>query len=398
MPQNATGETVLVVLGTRPEAIKLAPVVHALRRGGVPTLLVSTAQHREMLDQVLGLFELRPDRDLDLMRPNQSLNGLAARVLEGIDDLLLEAAPRLVIVQGDTTTTMATSLAAFHRRIPLGHVEAGLRSFDLENPYPEEMNRRVTSLVTALHFAPTPLAAERLLAEGVDAKSVLVTGNTVVDALHVMVKAADARAGSRRVLVPPEARMILVTSHRRESWGPQLQDVCLALCDLVDRFPDVHVVYPVHLNPNVRHTVEEVLADRERIHLLPPVDYLEFIQLMKESHLILTDSGGVQEEAPSLGKPLLLMRKVTERPEAFEAGVAKIVGTERSAIVREATRLLEDSAAYRSMARSASPYGDGRAADRITRAVRRWLEGVTPLLEDDQQFLPRVEEARAWKP
>lgn len=378
----------LVVLGTRPEAIKLAPVVRSLRARGVPTLLVSTAQHREMLDQVLTLFALEPDRDLDLMRPNQSLSGLAARVLEGIDALLEELAPRLVVVQGDTTTTMTTSLAAFHRRVPVGHVEAGLRSFDLDNPFPEEMNRRVTSLVAAVHFAPTPLAAERLRAEGVGADRILVTGNTVVDALETMVDVPFDAAGSAIAELPETGRTILVTSHRRESWGPQLESICLALCDLVARFPDVRVVYPVHLNPNVRGAAERLLAGRDRIHLLPPVDYLEFLQLMKRSHLILTDSGGVQEEAPSLGKPLLLMRKVTERPEAFDAGVARIVGTDRETLVAEAARLLEDEDAYRAMARGGNPYGDGRAAERIALAVERWLAGGEPLLAEGEAFHP----------
>ena len=381
-------EPVLVVLGTRPEAIKLAPVVRALRGRAIPTVLVSTAQHREMLDQVLTLFELEPDRDLDLMRPNQGLNGLAARVLDGIDGLLEELHPSLVLVQGDTTTTMATSVAAFHRRLPVAHVEAGLRSFDLRNPYPEEMNRRVTSLVTELHFAPTPLAAERLLEERVAPESVLVTGNTVVDALEVMVEAPFQTSGSRIGGLPETGRTILVTSHRRESWGPQLESICLALGDLVERFADVRVVYPVHLNPNVRGVVEERLAGRDRIHLLPPVDYLEFIQLMKRSHLILTDSGGVQEEAPSLGKPLLLMRKVTERPEAFDAGVARIVGTDREVIVREASRLLEDETAYLVMSRGGSPYGDGRASGRIALAVERWLAGDEPVLTEGEEFRP----------
>lgn len=383
---------IAVVMGTRPEAIKMAPVVHALRQHPerFETCVVATGQHRQMLDQVMAIFHIRPDVDLDLMRPDQSLSELAARVLTTMDASLRELQPDMLLVQGDTTTVLATALAAFHLGVPVGHVEAGLRSHDLRNPFPEEMNRRLTSVMTALHLAPTPLAADELQQERVARARIAVTGNTVVDALQQLLREPFDIAGTPLAGLPlGEGRLLVVTSHRRESWGRDLESTCLALRDLVERFPDLRVVYPVHLNPNVRGTVMELLGDAGRIHLTGPLDYFTFINLMRRCHLILTDSGGVQEEAPTLGKPLLVLRKLTERPEAFHAGLSKVVGNARETIVAEASRLLEDPAAYRAMVSADNPFGDGQAAQRVVRALQRWSEGQTPLLAADEEFRPR---------
>jgi len=377
---------VVVAFGTRPEAIKLAPVIEVLRArpDEFETVVVSTAQHRQMVDQVLPVFGIVPDVDLDLMRPRQSLGELTGRVLDGIGRVLTETEPACVMVQGDTTTAFAGSLAAYYARIPVAHVEAGLRSYDNYRPFPEEGNRRLTAVLAAMHFAPTPLARARLLAEGVPASAIAVTGNTVVDALQRLtgsasreIAAADGQA---------QERLVLVTSHRRESWGADLEAICAALRDLVERFPDVRVVVPVHLNPAVRDTVHRMLADTPRIELLPPLDYLEFVALMRRACLILTDSGGVQEEAPSLGKPVLVLRQVTERPEAILSGLATLVGTDRARIVAAASRLLGDARAYRAMTARPNPYGDGRAAERIGQALARWSHGVQPLLERRDEF------------
>lgn len=379
-------------MGTRPEAIKMAPVVQALhqRPERFETIVVATAQHRLMLDQVMAIFRIRPDIDLDLMRPDQSLSELAARVLTTMDATLRELQPDLLLVQGDTTTVLATTLAAFHLDMPVGHVEAGLRSHDLRNPFPEEMNRRLASVVTALHLAPTPLAADELRQERIERARIAVTGNTVVDALHQLLREPFDPAATPLAGLPlSEGRLLVVTSHRRESWGRDLESTCLALRDLVERFPDLQVVYPVHLNPNVRKTVIELLGEAGRIHLTEPLDYFTFVNLMRRCHLILTDSGGVQEEAPTLGKPLLVLRKLTERPEAFHAGLSKVVGNVREAIVAEASRLLEDPAAYRAMVSAENPFGDGQAAQRIVRALERWSEGKTPLLTPGEEFRPR---------
>ncbi|HYN39371.1 MAG TPA: UDP-N-acetylglucosamine 2-epimerase (non-hydrolyzing), partial [Rhodospirillales bacterium] len=376
--------------GTRPEAIKMAPVVHALRDRPerFDTIVAVTAQHRQMLDQVLSIFRIRPDIDLDLMRPDQSLSELAARVLTTMDATLREIRPDLLLVQGDTTTVLATSLAAFHLGVPVGHVEAGLRSPDLRNPFPEEMSRRLTSVLTALHLAPTTLAADELRQERIDSARIAVTGNTVVDALHHLLREPFDVAGTPLEGLPLDGRLLVVTSHRRESWGRDLENTCLALRDLVERFPDLRVVYPVHLNPNVRKTVMGLLGGAGRVHLTEPLDYFTFINLMRRCHLILTDSGGVQEEAPTLGKPLLVLRKLTERPEAFHAGLSKVVGNSRETIVAEASRLLQDDAAYRRMVSDVNPFGDGLAAGRIVRAIERWSEGKTPLLAADEEFRP----------
>jgi UDP-N-acetylglucosamine 2-epimerase (non-hydrolysing) len=376
-------------MGTRPEAIKMAPVVQALRRHGhaFETVVVATAQHRQMLDQVLSIFRITPDVDLDLMRQDQSLSGLASRVLTTMDATLHDLRPDLLMVQGDTTTVFATTVAAFHRHIPVAHVEAGLRSHDLRNPFPEEMNRRMTSVLTGIHFAPTSLARSELIRENIPDERIVVTGNTVVDALHqLLTEPFDAR-GTPLAGIPFEGhRLLVVTSHRRESWGQDLENTCLALRDLVERFPDLLVVYPVHLNPNVRKTVMSILAGAQRIHLTEPLDYFTFVNLMRQSRLILTDSGGVQEEAPTLGKPLLVLRKLTERPEAFQAGLSRVVGNSRVAIVEEASRLLEDEKAYSAMVSPLNPFGDGHAAERILLALSRWASGRLPLLGREEEF------------
>jgi UDP-N-acetylglucosamine 2-epimerase (non-hydrolysing) len=378
----------VVVLGTRPEAIKLAPVIRALKADvGVVTTVIVTGQHRQMLDQVLQRFRIAPDIDLDVMRPNQSLGELTGRVLRSVETELLRLRPDLLLVQGDTTSAFVTALAGFYQRIPVAHVEAGLRSYDLHHPFPEEANRRLLSVVSAVHLAPTIGAAAALGHEGIARAQVAVTGNTVVDALQMLLDAPCSFCGTPLDGVDfYDHRVILVTSHRRESWGHDLEQICLAIRDLVRAFPDVAVVYPVHLNPNVQVTVQQTLAGAERVYLTEPLDYLTFINLAKRSFFILTDSGGVQEEAPTLGKPLLLLRKVTERPEAFEAGRAAIVGTSRAEIVRAASRLLSNPDQYEAMATGENPYGDGRAAARIVRALRRWRQGRFPLLLPQDEF------------
>lgn len=375
---------VLVVFGTRPEAIKLAPVVKALRQAGMFEVRVCvTAQHRQMLDQVLELFAITPDVDLDVMQPGQDLTDLTARVLVGMRGVLRDWRPDLLLVQGDTTTTFAASLAAHYEKIAVGHVEAGLRTGNLYAPWPEEMNRRLTTVLAALHFPPTPWARDNLLREGVAAEVVHVTGNTVIDALLEVVARLETddvlRAGLERQFefLNPARRLVLVTGHRRESFGPGFERICQALRVLGER-GDVEMVYPVHLNPNVQEPVRRILGACPSIHLIEPLDYLPFVYLMSRVYLIVTDSGGVQEEAPSLGKPVLVMRETTERPEAVEAGTAKLVGTDCERIVGEATRLLEDAAAYRAMAQAHNPYGDGKAAVRIARILEGVTDGVIP--------------------
>lgn len=369
---------VMVVFGTRPEAIKMAPVVAALR--GVPGIEVQvavTAQHRQMLDQVLDLFGIEPDDDLDLMAPGQRLPDLFARILVGMAGVFERRRPDLVLVHGDTSTTLAAALAAFYAQVPVGHVEAGLRTGNMRAPWPEEANRRLTSPLASLHFAPTELSRDNLRAENI-VDGVTVTGNTVVDALLDVVRRIEAdpelAAGLDAGLPAPVPgkRLVLVTGHRRESFGDGFEQICLALRTLAER-GDTDVVYPVHLNPNVQEPVNRILGGVEGIRLVAPLDYLPFVRLMSRAHLIVTDSGGIQEEAPSLGKPVLVMRSTTERPEAVDAGTVRLVGTDAGAIVREANRLLDDDAAYARMARAHNPYGDGQAAARIAAAVREWL-------------------------
>jgi UDP-N-acetylglucosamine 2-epimerase (non-hydrolysing) len=360
-------KTVLCVVGTRPEAVKMAPVVLRLRaEPWARPRVLATAQHRRMLDQVLGLFGIAPDVDLDLMRRDQTLADLTSRMIAALDRALADERPDVVLAQGDTTTVMATALAAFYRRIPFGHVEAGLRTGDLANPFPEEMNRVVASRLARFHFAPTAEARGNLLREGIRDADVHVTGNTVIDAL-LHVSAGDAPIGPA---LDPGRRLILVTAHRRESFGAPLREAFGALRTLADRNADIEVLYPVHLNPNVSGPAHELLGGHPRILLCDPLDYAPFVSAMKRAYLILTDSGGVQEEAPALGKPVLVLRDETERPEAIAAGVVKLVGTDAARIVDEAQRLLDDRAAYAAMARGVSPYGDGHAAERIVRVLR----------------------------
>lgn len=361
----------MVVFGTRPEAIKMAPVVAALKATpGLETLVCVTAQHRQMLDQVLDLFGLVPDDDLDLMAPGQSLPDLFARILTGMSTVLEARRPDLVLVHGDTSTTLATALAAFYARVPVGHVEAGLRTGDLQAPWPEEANRRLTAPITTLHFAPTARSRDNLLAENLPADSIHVTGNTVIDALLAVVGRIEAEPelatslAARFPFLDAGKRLVLVTGHRRENFGEGFEQMCLAIRDLAER-GDTQVLYPVHLNPQVQAPVKRILGDVPGVVLVEPQDYLPFVYLMTRAHLILTDSGGIQEEAPSLGKPVLVMRDTTERPEAVDAGTVRLVGTDRARIVAEAARLLDDPDAHAAMARAHNPYGDGHAATRI---------------------------------
>jgi UDP-N-acetylglucosamine 2-epimerase (non-hydrolysing) len=369
-------ERVLITFGTRPEAIKMAPVVHELRKSGLAeTKVCVTAQHRHMLDQVLGLFTIKPDFDLDLMKPDQNLPDLTAGVLCGMRDLYNQWRPDLVLVQGDTTTTFAASLAAFYANIPVGHVEAGLRTGNKYAPWPEEINRSLTGILTHFHFAPTERARQNLLAEGVSPQSIVVTGNTVIDALREIVcrfqtdRQLTLALQQQFAYLNPDRRLILVTGHRRENFGLGFERICRALRKLAER-DDVEIIYPVHLNPNVQQPVRRILSGVNNIHLIEPQEYLPFTFLMQQSYLIITDSGGIQEEAPFLGKPVLLMRDTTERPEAVEAGTVKLVGTQAEKILDEANRLLKDREAYFGMARASNPFGDGFAAKRIIEFLR----------------------------
>ena len=371
-----SSKQILVVFGTRPEAIKMAPVVARLRRS--PEVRVSvcvSAQHRQMLDQVLALFGIEPDFDLDLMRPNQTLAGITSALLDGVTRVIEASNPDLVLVHGDTTTSFATALACFYRRIPVGHVEAGLRTGNLQAPWPEEMNRLFTGRLAALHFAPTPAARDNLLREGVSRDSVWVTGNTVIDALMGVVerlqnepKLVEQLSGSMPWLADADRRVVLVTGHRRENFGDGMEGVCRALAKLAAD-PDVDIVYPVHPNPNVLDPVNRLLGGIPNVHLIPPMDYLPFVYLMSRAYFVVTDSGGVQEEAPSLGKPVLVMRDTTERPEAVSAGTVLTVGVDEERIVTEARRLLHDFPHYQRMSTAYNPYGDGHAADRIAKII-----------------------------
>jgi UDP-N-acetylglucosamine 2-epimerase (non-hydrolysing) len=362
---------VAVVIGTRPEAVKMAPVVLALRaeRSRFETRVVLTAQHREMADDILAHFGIAPDQDLDLMRPKQSLFVTTSRLVARMEKVLDVEKPDVVLVQGDTTTTFVAALGAFYKGIRVGHIEAGLRTEDKANPFPEEVNRRLTSHIADLHFAPTETARRALLRERVAPESIFVTGNTVIDALLWTKGRLPRKLPAVLSRVDSSKRIVLVTSHRRENWGAPLVDVCLALEDIAAAFDDVQIVFPVHPNPVVKDTVMRILGRLPNVLLLPPLDYGAFVALMSRTSLILTDSGGVQEEAPSLGIPVLVLRRKTERPEAVRAGVVRLVGTDRTRIVRTSTRLLTDRAAYRAMARRKNPYGDGRAASRIVRVL-----------------------------
>lgn len=357
---------VLVVVGTRPEAIKLAPVILEARRRGCEVLVCATAQHREMLDGVLRLFGIVPDSDLDLMRPDQTLADLTARALQGLDQVVAESKPDWLLVQGDTTTAMVGALVGFYRHVPVGHIEAGLRSFDLEQPFPEELNRIVADVASAAHFVPTETARENLLREGRASESIHVTGNTVIDALHETLRRTDDTELPSAIRgLSPTDRLVLVTIHRRESFGHGIESAAHAIEGLARDHSDVQVVFPVHPNPNVRETVHRILGECPRVHLVEPLGYAAFVQTMSRAHLILTDSGGVQEEAPALGVPVLVLRRKTERPEAMQAGAAALVGTDVAEIRRRADLLISSPDAHAKMARAVSPYGDGAAAARI---------------------------------
>jgi len=392
---------VLFIFGTRPEAIKMAPVIKELQNQPehFAVRVCVTAQHRQMLDQVLELFEIVPDDDLDIMKPGQSLTDVTCNVLQGLAPVLAEVRPDLVLVHGDTTTTMAASLAAYYQKIAVGHIEAGLRTGNIYSPWPEEMNRRLTGAMTRYHFAPTEQSRQNLLAEGVAAETIYVTGNTVIDALLMVRKKLSASRRDQQIahelgtkypgLVPllsgsVSKRLILVTGHRRENFGEGFENICQALKDIATLHPEVEVIYPVHLNPNVQEPVRRILGVASsdsalpaphsllpNVHLIEPLDYLPFVWLMNRSHLIITDSGGVQEEAPSLGKPVLVMRDTTERPEAVTAGTVILVGTDREKIVAVTHQLLTDKSAYEAMTRAHNPYGDGKAAERIASQLKK---------------------------
>lgn len=363
---------VLSVFGTRPEAIKMASVVKEMEK--YPDKIISricvTAQHRQMLDQVLNLFEILPDYDLDLMQPGQTLSSLTARVFTALDPVIADEKPDWVLVQGDTTTVMAASLVAFYHKVKVGHVEAGLRTGDKWQPFPEEINRKVAGVIADLHFAPTQAARNNLLREGVSPDAIHVTGNPVIDALHFVSKMPYPVEDGPLAQIPWDRRIILVTAHRRENFGKPLEEICAALKEIASQYQDtIHIVYPVHLNPNVQDPVCRLLGDIRNISLLPPLDYLPLVQLMKRSYLVLTDSGGIQEEAPGLGKPVLVLRNTTERPEAVSAGTVHLVGTDRATIVAFVRLLLEDQNKYETFAQAVNPYGDGHAAERIVQAL-----------------------------
>lgn len=366
----------LTVFGTRPEAIKMAPLALRLADDSrFEAKVCVTAQHRQMLDQVLDLFELKPDFDLNVMKPGQGLTDVTIAILQGMEGVFRSFRPDVVLVHGDTTTTLATSLAAFYNKVPVAHVEAGLRTGNLQSPWPEEANRKLTGALANLHFPPTERSRLNLLREGVDPAKIHVVGNTVVDALLAVVSKLEQDDEMRDQFarafdfLSPEKRLVLVTGHRRESFGDGFERICAALAELARRHPDVEILYPVHLNPNVREPINRLLSGMDNVHLMEPLDYLPFVYLMRRSHLILTDSGGIQEEAPSLGKPVLVMRDTTERPEAVEAGTVRLVGTDIGMIVGAAETLLTDAAAYRQMSFAHNPYGDGKACERIVGAL-----------------------------
>lgn len=371
---------VLLVFGTRPEAVKMAPLARQLATRGdtFETRVCVTAQHRTMLDQILEAFEIRPHYDLDIMTGGQDLYDITAHVLERIRPVLTEFEPDLVLIQGDTTTTFVTALAAYYEQIAVGHVEAGLRTGNIYSPYPEEINRQLTTRLAKFHFAPTSRNRDNLLAENIESGQIAVTGNTVIDALLMVVKRLEsdrerhdlivtnvAQAGLAPEVLESKRRIVLVTGHRRESFGAGFVNICEAIRELATRHGDIEIVYPVHLNPNVRDPVGRILSDIDNVHLIEPISYEEFVHLMSKAHIILTDSGGIQEEAPALAKPVLVMREYTERPEAVEAGTARLVGTERAAIVAGVEELLGDAACYERMAAASNPYGDGTAAEKI---------------------------------
>jgi UDP-N-acetylglucosamine 2-epimerase (non-hydrolysing) len=359
----------MIIFGTRPEAIKMAPVVKEFLKypKRFKTIVCVTSQHREMLDQVLKLFNIRPDVDLNLMQENQTLDSLTSNALRELTKTLEKVKPDLILVQGDTTTAMVGALAAFYKRIPIGHVEAGLRTKDRYNPFPEEINRRIISVLATHHFAPTNSSFKELIKEGIPKDNIFLTGNTVVDALKLIAKRKFKSAFN--LCIPVKSRLILVTAHRRENFGLPLENICLAIKSIVQNNPDIEVVYPVHLNPNVKGVVYRLLSGIKRIHLIRPIDYQTLVFLLKQSYLVLTDSGGIQEEAPTFGKPVLVMRAETERPEGVKAGVAKLVGVDKANIIKQVQLLISDIREYNKMSKSISPYGDGKAAKRIVSVI-----------------------------
>lgn len=367
---------ILTVFGTRPEAIKMAPLVHALAADNrFEAKVCVTAQHREMLDQVLELFEITPDYDLNLMKPGQDLTDITCGILQGLKPVLAEFKPEYVLVHGDTATTVSTTLAAYYQQIKVGHVEAGLRTGNVYSPWPEEGNRKLTGAIADLHFAPTVISKQNLLVENVAAENIIVTGNTVIDALHDVIEKLETNIDFKSSLkkqfnfLDDKKRLVLITGHRRESFGGGFERICEAISQLAIKFPDVEFVYPMHLNPNVREPVNRLLADLKNVFLIEPLDYLPFVYLMNKSYVLLTDSGGIQEEAPSLGKPVLVMRDTTERPEAIDAGTVKLVGTQVVSIVTELSLLLSNEEAYKIMSFAHNPYGDGKACSRILDAL-----------------------------
>ena len=372
---------VLVIFGTRPEAIKMAPLCHKLRdQKDIKTIICITAQHREMLDQVLNIFNLTPDIDLNVMKKDQDLFDVTSNILLKTRDILKEEKPDIVLVHGDTTTTFAASLACFYMGIKVGHIEAGLRTYNIQAPFPEEYNRQSTGLVANYHYAPTNLSKQNLLAEGKNEDSIIVTGYTVIDALHLVLKTIDIDKNksknitlkmNERLLFDWEVdRFVLITGHRRENFGQGFLDICEAIKEVSIKNPDIHFVYPVHLNPSVQKPVNEILLELDNVWLIKPLDYEDFVYLLKKSYIVLTDSGGIQEEAPSLGKPVLVMRDVTERPEAVEAGTVKLVGASKKNIISNIDLLLNDKYQYTKMSQAHNPYGDGKACDRIVKHIR----------------------------
>lgn len=365
---------VMTVFGTRPEAIKMAPLVHALQKSETMEPIVCvTAQHREMLDQVLDIFDIKPDYDLNIMQPRQTLALITEKSLHGLDEVLEQAQPDIVLVHGDTSTTFAGALAAFYHKVPVGHVEAGLRTYDKYSPFPEEMNRKLVGQIASLHFAPTVRNRDNLAREDIH-EGVSICGNTVVDAIHMTVKKDFVfRDEQLKTLDFENNRVVLVTAHRRENYGEAMENICRAIAELSAAYPDVHFVYPVHLSPYVRETAEKFLGGNARIHLIHPLAVDEMHNLMARCYLIMTDSGGLQEEAPSLGKPVLVLRRETERPEAIEAGTVKLAGVDQQTIVSLARELLDDPAAYAAMAHAVNPYGDGKACERILQAIEHFF-------------------------
>jgi len=387
---------VLSVFGTRPEAIKMAPVVKAMEAhpAGIESRVCVTAQHREMLDRVLELFRIVPHHDLDVMRPGQTPTQVAVAVMTGLEPILREEQPDWVLVQGDTTTVTAAALASFYARAKVGHLEAGLRTFSRDHPFPEEINRRMAGVTADLHFAPTFRARQNLLCEGIAEERILVTGNTVVDALLQVAEMPYDRSAGPLAEVRFDRRIVLATSHRRENFGRPLHDICGALFDIAEGHrDDIEIVFTVHPNPEVRGAVHSLLAGQPNIRLLPPLDYQPFVYLLARSHLVLTDSGGIQEEAPSLGKPVLVLREVTERPEAVEAGTVRVVGTHRRRIREAAERLLEDDEEYHRMARATNPYGDGKAASRVVEAMLEARDHPPAVLDYQRSSSPIVRRA-----